>query len=51
VLPLYHAVQMLRQLTTGAVDPTILVHAGYLVALGTTAFMVAMRRLERALIK
>jgi lipooligosaccharide transport system permease protein len=50
-LPLYHAVQMLRQLTTGSVDATILVHAAYLIALGTTAFMVAMHRLERALIK
>jgi lipooligosaccharide transport system permease protein len=48
--PLYHAVAMLRQLTTGAVDAALLVHAGYLVLLGGLAFVVAMRRLERALI-
>jgi len=51
ILPLYHAVQLLRQLTTGLVGPTILVHVAYLVALGVAAFLVAMRRLERALIK
>jgi lipooligosaccharide transport system permease protein len=51
VLPLYHAVQMLRQLTTGRVDGTIFVHIGYLVVLGVVTFAVAMRRLERALIK
>ena len=51
LLPLYHATAMLRQLTTGAVDATLVVHIVYLVALGTTAFALAMRRLERALIK
>ena len=51
ILPLYYAVRMLRQLTTGMVDVTILVHAVYLITLGTTSFVVAMRRLERALIK
>ena len=50
-LPLYHAVELLRQLTTGAVSATLLVHAGYLVALGVIAFAVAMRRLDTALIK
>ena len=48
--PLYHAVAMLRQLTTGSVDGTIVVHAGYLALLGGVAFVVAMRRLEGALI-
>jgi lipooligosaccharide transport system permease protein len=51
LLPLYHATAMLRQLTTGAVDRTFALHVAYLVVLGTTAFAVAMRRLERALIK
>jgi lipooligosaccharide transport system permease protein len=51
LLPLYHAVQMLRQLTTGAVDGTILIHVVYLLVLGIATFVVAMRRLERALIK
>jgi lipooligosaccharide transport system permease protein len=51
VLPLYQAVAMLRQLTTGAVDWTILIHVGYLVLLAAAALFVALRRLERALIK
>jgi len=51
IVPLYHAVRMLRQLTTGSIDFTIFVHVGYLILLGSTAFVVAMRRLERALIK
>ena len=51
VMPLYHAVELLRQLTTGQVGPTILVHIAYLVVLGVVASLVAMRRLERTLIK
>ena len=51
LLPLYHGTAMLRQLTTGAVDGTFAVHVGYLVILGASAFALAMRRLERALIK
>jgi lipooligosaccharide transport system permease protein len=49
--PLYHGVSILRQLTTGAVGPDMLVHAGYLLLVGSVAFATAMRRLERALIK
>jgi lipooligosaccharide transport system permease protein len=51
LLPLYHGTAMLRQLTTGAVDRTFPLHVVYLVILGATAFAVAMRRLERTLIK
>jgi lipooligosaccharide transport system permease protein len=51
LLPLYHGTAMLRQLTIGAMDRTFAVHVGYLMILGATAFAVAMRRLERALIK
>jgi len=51
ITPLYHAVALLRQLTTGAVDLAIAGHILYLVATGCLAFAVAMRRLERALIK
>lgn len=51
LLPLYHATAMLRQLTTGAVDRMFAVHVAYLVILGATAFALAMRRLERTLIK
>jgi lipooligosaccharide transport system permease protein len=50
-VPLYHGVELLRQLTTGAVVPGILVHIGYLVLIGCIAFGIAMHRLERVLIK
>ena len=50
-LPLYHGAALLRQLTTGRLDWGILVHVAYLVVVGTAAFVVAMRRLERTLIK
>jgi len=50
-VPLYHAVALLRQLTTGTVAPSIIAHLAYLVVLGTLAFVVAMRRLERTLVK
>lgn len=50
-LPLYHAVAMLRQLTTGAVDGQILGHLVYLVLIGAAAFAVAAWRLERVLVK
>jgi lipooligosaccharide transport system permease protein len=49
--PLYHAVSLLRQLTTGQVAPSIAGHLGYLVIGGAIAFTAAMYRLERALIK
>lgn len=49
--PLYHAVAMLRQLTTGGVSVSLAGHLACLVAAGTIAFCVAMYRLERALIK
>ena len=50
-LPLYHAVELLRALTTGAVGPALIGHIGYLVLAGGIAFTVAMRRLERRLVK
>jgi lipooligosaccharide transport system permease protein len=49
--PLYNAVELLRQLTTGAIRPTILLHVLYLLLLGGVALTIAFRRMERALIK
>ena len=51
VTPLYHAVGLLRQLTTGNVSAGIMGHLAYLVVAGIAAFCVAMYRLERTLIK
>jgi len=50
-VPLYHAVEMLRQFTTGRVDPSLASHIAYLLLAGMGAFTIAMKRLERALIK
>ena len=50
ITPLYHGVALLRQLTTGLVDVSLLGHVAYLGAVGGLAFVVAMRRLERTLI-
>jgi lipooligosaccharide transport system permease protein len=49
--PLYHGVSMLRQLTTGTLDASLLGHVAYLIIVGVMAFALAMHRLERALIK
>ena len=50
-MPLYHAVSLLRQITTGALDTTIIGHLAYLIIGGIAAFAVAMYRLERTLVK
>lgn len=50
VVPLYHAVELLRACTTGAMGVGVLWHLAYLMVVGTLAFGVALRRLERALI-
>jgi len=49
--PLYHAVQLLRGLTTGVVDWTILFHVGYLAIFGSVAMVIARRRLATKLVK
>jgi lipooligosaccharide transport system permease protein len=48
--PLYHAVELIRQLAFGLLGPGLLVHVGYLVALGLLGLLVAARRLERMLL-
>lgn len=49
--PLYHGVALVRGLTTGAVEPGLLVHAAYLAAMGVVGLAIAGRRLERLLLK
>ena len=49
--PLYHAVAMLRQLTTGTLSTSMAGHVAYLVIGGVVAFCVEMYRLERTLSK
>ena len=50
-VPLFHAVELLRALTTGRVSAAVLWHLGYLILVGGAAFPIAMYRLERTLIK
>lgn len=49
--PLYHGVDLLRGLTTGAVGPGLLVDAAYLVAMGLLGVTVVSRRLAGLLLK
>jgi lipooligosaccharide transport system permease protein len=49
--PLYHGVEILRRLTIGALGPEMLLHAGYLVAMGTIGLLIATRRLALLLLK
>lgn len=49
--PLFHGVQMVRDLVLGSVSPGILWHVAYLVAMGLVGVVVASRRLETLLLK
>jgi lipooligosaccharide transport system permease protein len=49
--PLFHGVELLRSLTTGAVGPGLLVHVAYLAALGLVGLAVVSRRLDKLLRK
>jgi lipooligosaccharide transport system permease protein len=51
VTPLYQGVAILRQLATGAIDPTFLVHVAYLAVMGAIGLVVVARRLDRLLLK
>lgn len=47
--PYYHAIELLRELTTGTPDPTTLVRIAYLLLLAVVGLLVAGRRLSRIL--
>lgn len=49
--PLWHGVDMIRALVTGAVDPGILWHVAYLGVMGLVGLAVVARRLDRLLLK
>jgi lipooligosaccharide transport system permease protein len=51
IFPLYHAIEVLRSLTTGRVEWSIVGHVAYLIVVGVVTFTIAMRRLERSLMK
>ena len=49
--PLYHGVDLIRGLTTGALGPGMLVHVAYLTVMGLVGLAITSRRLERLLLK
>jgi lipooligosaccharide transport system permease protein len=49
--PLYHGVDLVRGLTTGALEPGMLIHVAYLVGMGVIGLAITSRRLERLLLK
>ena len=50
-LPLYQGIELVRALTTGDVDPSLLVNVGYLLALGLVGMWVASKRIDGLLLK
>lgn len=48
--PLYHAVELVRGLTIGLVDASLIVHVAYLVVMGLIGLRVAAGRLEKLLL-
>lgn len=49
--PLYQGVAILRQLATGALDASIVLHLAYLAAMGLAGLVVVSRRLDRLLLR
>ena len=50
-LPLYHGIELVRSLCTGAVGPYQLVNVAYLLALGFVGLWVSSRRIDKLLLK
>jgi lipooligosaccharide transport system permease protein len=50
-LPLYHGIELVRALTTGAVGPMQLVNVSYLAAMGLIGLAIASRRIDGLLLK
>jgi lipooligosaccharide transport system permease protein len=49
--PLYHGVDLLRQLAVGVVGPQTLIHVAYLTVMGVVGLAVVSRRLDKLLLK
>ena len=49
--PLYHGVDLLRQLSVGVLGPDILIHVVYLVVMGLIGLAIVSRRLDKLLLK
>ena len=51
VLPLYQGIELVRALTTGAVEASLIVNVCYLLALGLVGMFIASRRIDGLLLK
>ena len=51
ITPLYRGVHMLRGLTTGTIEPMLLVDVAYLIVLGLIGLTITSRRLGKLLLK
>ena len=51
VLPLYQGIELVRALTTGAVDVSLVVNVAYLLSLGLAGMWLASRRIDGLLLK
>lgn len=49
--PLFHGVELLRALTTGAIGAGLLVHVAYLLVMGLVGLAIVSRRLDKLLLK
>jgi lipooligosaccharide transport system permease protein len=49
--PLYHGVDLLRQLAVGVVGPNTLIHVAYLLVMGFVGLWIVSRRLDKLLLK
>ncbi len=48
--PLYHGVELIRGLTLGVIDASLLVHIGFLVAMGMVGLAISSRRVGKLLL-
>lgn len=51
ITPLYHGIELIRGLSVGHVDPSMVLHVGYLVALGAAGFALVRRRFTARLVR
>lgn len=50
ISPLYHGVELMRGFALGHLDPTMIGHAAFLLAMGAAGTIIAVRRLDRILL-
>jgi lipooligosaccharide transport system permease protein len=51
ISPLYHGAELIRGLTLGVLDPTMIGHAAFLIVLGSTGMVIASRRIKILLLQ